>query len=72
MSGKPMKKCLMCGKEDPAMGFWHRHVDHGEESYSRYSRARLKLCFHCVRDFKYAEVYLLFHEIAEAYPDNPK
>ena len=66
MSGEPVKKCLMCGEENPAMGFWH-YVDHdGEE---RYSRARQKLCFRCVRDFEYAEAYLLFHEIAEEYPE---
>ena len=67
MSGEPVKKCLMCGKENPAHGPWHWIRDGG-----RYSLIRDKLCFECVRDFEYAETFLLFHEIAEVYPDSPK
>ena len=62
MSGKPVKKCLRCGKKNPPHRPWTWIGDGG-----RYSLVRDKLCFHCVRDFEYAEVYLLFHEIAEEY-----
>ena len=76
-----MSSCVRCGKPDSTMSKAQYSqttavLAGGRDEYgSRYAPAREKLCHTCWKwelGPEFADIWLIFHEIAEAYPDSPK
>ena len=79
MSGEPVKKCLRCGRLDSTLSesqyiamvetFGSTENVSGVNSYSPARRYLCHICWKWEIGPEYADIWLIFHEIAEAYPE---